>query len=83
MKKVSFIPVALTAAMFSACSSDNVTDENGGANGETVTRYLTVDLKNVGTAPGTRANGYEYGTENESKINSVRFYFFHSNGNAY
>lgn len=83
MKKVSFIPVALAAAMFSACSSDNVTDENGGANGETVTRYLTVDLKNVGTAPGTRANGYEYGTENESKINSVRFYFFHSNGNAY
>lgn len=82
--KFKMLPLALATVMFSACASDDASDNGTNGNGENVTRYLTVDLRNVGVAPGTRAdNNYEYGTSDESKINKVRFYFFHANGSAY
>lgn len=83
MKIFKFFPLACAALMMSACSSD---DGNGSENpniaGEA--QYLAVNIVNVGTTP-TRAAvpGYEDGTAEESKINKIRFYFFHADGSAY
>lgn len=83
MKIFKFFPLACAALMMSACSSD---DGNGSENpniaGEA--QYLAVNIVNVGTTP-TRAavSGYEDGTAEESKINKIRFYFFHADGSAY
>lgn len=83
MKIFKLFPLACAALMMSACSSD---DGNGSENpniaGEA--QYLAVNIVNVGTTP-TRAAvpGYEDGTAEESKINKIRFYFFHADGTAY
>lgn len=83
MKIFKLFPLACAALMMSACSSD---DGNGSENpniaGEA--QYLAVNIVNVGTTP-TRAAvpGYEDGTAEESKINKIRFYFFHADGSAY
>lgn len=83
MKIFKFFPLACAALMMSACSSD---DGNGSENpniaGEA--QYLAVNIVNVGTTP-TRAAVpvYEDGTAEESKINKIRFYFFHADGSAY
>lgn len=85
MKIFKLFPLACAALMMSACSSDDAGNEGGnpGAAGET--QYLAVNIVNVGTTP-TRAGiegDYENGTPNESKINKVRFYFFHSDDTPY
>ncbi len=51
---------------------------------EGVKSYVAVNINNVGVG-GTRADGatYENGTEAESKINTIRFYFFTSDGAPY
>ena len=65
----------------SACSSDN--DIEGGATKPgSDPQYLAVNIVNVGTTP-TRAGEYENGTEEESKIKKVRFYFFNGDGSPY
>lgn len=53
-------------------------------NVEGVKSYVAVNINNVGVG-GTRADGatYENGTEAESKINTIRFYFFTSDGAPY
>lgn len=85
MNKLKFLPLALATVLFSACASDDTPDtKNDGSD----ISYLSVNLMNVGEAPGTRAEydesgTYEDGSEAESKINSVRFYFFNSDGSPY
>lgn len=83
MKIFKFFPLACAALMMSACSSD---DGNGSENPNIASeaQYLAVNIVNVGTTP-TRAavSGYEDGTAEESKINKIRFYFFHADGSAY
>ena len=84
MKIFKFFPLACAALMMSACSSD---DGNGSENPNIASeaQYLAVNIVNVGTTP-TRAGiegEYENGTANESKINKVRFYFFHSDDTPY
>lgn len=83
MKIFKFFPLACAALMMSACSSD---DGNGSENPNIASeaQYLAVNIVNVGTTP-TRAAvpGYEDGTAEESKINKIRFYFFHADGSAY
>lgn len=83
MKFFKFFPLACAALMMSACSSD---DGNGSENPNIASeaQYLAVNIVNVGAAP-TRAAvpGYEDGTAEESKINKIRFYFFHADGSAY
>lgn len=86
MNKFNLLPLALCAALFSACTSDDVADKGNGEG--TDESYLAINLQNVGEAPGTRAEyqkdgTYEDGTEAESKISDVRFYFFNSDGSPY
>lgn len=85
MNKLSLLPLALCTALFSACASDDATDKSDNGGSES---YLAVNLQNVGEAPTTRAEyekdgTYEDGTQEESKINNVRFYFFNADGSPY
>lgn len=84
MKIFKFFPLACAALMMSACSSDDAGNGNGNQGVAGETQYLAVNIVNVGTTP-TRAavSGYEDGTAEESKINKIRFYFFHADGSAY
>lgn len=83
MKIFKLFPLACAALMMTACSSDNDI-EGGSTNPAGDAQYLAVNIVNVGTTP-TRAAvpGYEDGTAEESKINKIRFYFFHADGSAY
>ena len=85
MKIFKLFPLACAALMMTACGSDN--DIEGGAtNPGGDAQYLAVNIVNVGTTPTGRAGiegSYENGTTNESKINKVRFYFFHSDDTPY
>lgn len=82
MNKFKLFPLALAAFAFSACTSDDAVENN--PNVEGVKSYVAVNINNVGVG-GTRADGatYENGTEAESKINTIRFYFFTSDGAPY
>lgn len=81
MRIFKFFPLACAALMMSACSSDN--DIEGGATKPgSDPQYLAVNIVNVGTTP-TRAGDYENGTDEESKIKKVRFYFFNGDGSPY
>ena len=82
MKIFKLFPLACAALMMTACGSDN--DIEGGAtNPGGDAQYLAVNIVNVGTTPTGRATDYEDGTTEESKINKIRFYFFHADGSAY
>ena len=86
MNKIKLIPLALAAFMLSACSSED--PENGGGNNNVDVSYLSVNIQNVGEAMSRAEydkNGgtYEDGTEAESKISDVRFYFFNADGSPY
>lgn len=73
---------ALAALLMTGCSSEEITPngEINGANGESETRYMSVNLM---SSDVTRAaDGYEDGSEDENKVTSVRFYFFDENGDA-
>lgn len=82
MNKFKLFPLALAAFAFSACTSEDAVKNN--PNVEGVKSYVAVNINNVGVG-GTRADGatYENGTEAESKINTIRFYFFTSDGAPY
>lgn len=82
MNKFNLFPLALAAFAFSACTSEDAVENN--PNVEGVKSYVAVNINNVGVG-GTRADGatYENGTEAESKINTIRFYFFTSDGAPY
>lgn len=84
MKIFKLFPLACAALMMSACGSDNDI-EGGSTNPGGDAQYLAVNIVNVGTTPTGRAAvlGYENGTAEESKINKIRFYFFHADGSAY
>ena len=82
MNKFKLFPLALAAFAFSACTSEEVA-ENNPTTGEGTTSYVAVNINSVGTS-GSRADGdYADGSDNENKINAVRFYFFTENGDAY
>lgn len=82
MNNFKLFPLALAAFAFSACTSEDAVENN--PNVEGVKSYVAVNINNVGVG-GTRADGatYENGTEAESKINTIRFYFFTSDGAPY
>ena len=81
MKIFKLFPLACAALMMSACGSDN--DIEGGATKPgSDPQYLAVNIVNVGSTP-TRAEDYEKGKPEESKITKVRFYFFNGDGSPY
>lgn len=82
MKISKLFPLACAALMMTACGSDN--DIEGGAtNPGGDAQYLAVNIVNVGTTPTGRAADYEDGIGEESKIDKIRFYFFHADGSPY
>lgn len=82
MKIFKLFPLACAALMMSACSSDN--DIEGGATKPgSDPQYLAVNIVNVGTTPTRAGEDYVNGTEEESKIKKVRFYFFNGDGSPY
>ena len=82
MKIFKFFPLACAALMMCACSSDDPGEGKGNPNVAGEAQYLAVNIVNVGTTP-TRAGEYEDGIGEESKINKIRFYFFHADGSPY
>lgn len=73
----------LAATVMAGCSKDE-TINDGRADGDMTTNYVAVNI--VTASSGTRAvdanENYEDGTDTESTVNSVRFYFFDAEGNA-
>lgn len=90
MKKFTMLSSVLATALMltvASCSSEDVADGDS-QNGKGATSFLAVNIENVGSAPASRsyAQGdgtYEDGTEAESTINNVRFYFFNGDGTPY
>lgn len=90
MKKFTMLSSVLASALMltvASCSSEDVAGGDA-QNGKGTTSYLAVNIENVGSAPASRVynqNGgtYENGTDAESKINTVRFYFFNGDGTPY
>lgn len=84
MKFFRLYSLALAGAlMLGACSSsDDLKD--GGANVNDKA-YLAIRINNVGSVAGSRTTtaNYENGTPDENHIESVRFYFFNSDGTPY
>lgn len=83
MKKFTMLSSVLASALMltvASCSSEDVAGVDA-QNGKGTTSYLAVNIENVGSAPASRSNDpyengdYVDGTEVESKINKVRFYF--------
>ena len=90
MKKNTMFSSVLASALMlvvASCSSEDVAGVDA-QNGKGATSYLAVNIENVGSAPASRSynqgNGtYEDGSEAESNINNVRFYFFNGDGTPY
>lgn len=86
MKKFTMFSSVLASALMlvvASCSSEDVAGVDA-QNGKGTTSFLAVNIENVGSAPASRSYNssynkgdgtYEDGTEAESKINNVRFYF--------
>lgn len=85
MKKFRVLSSVLASAlmmMVMSCSSSD--DLNGGGADANDKSYLAIRINNVGSVAGSRAaSDYADGTEDENHIESVRFYFFNSDGTPY
>ena len=90
MKKFTMLSSVLASAlmlMVASCSSEDVAGDDAQI-GKGTTSFLAVNIENVGSAPASRSyeqgdGTYENGTQAESKINKVRFYFFNGDGTPY
>lgn len=86
MKKFTMLSSVLASALMltvASCSSEDVAGGDA-QNGKGATSYLAIRINNVGSASGSRAESdYEAGTADENHIESVRFYFFNSDGTPY
>ena len=97
MKKFTMLSSVLASALMltvASCSSEDVAGGDS-QNDVGATSFLAVNIENVGSAPAyvgsapasrsyEQGDGtYENGTEAESKINKVRFYFFNGDGTPY
>ena len=90
MKKFTMLSSVLVSTLMlvvASCSSEDVAGDDA-QNGKGTTSFLAVNIENVGSAPASRSyeqgdGTYENGTEAESKINKVRFYFFNGDGTPY
>lgn len=93
MKKFTMLSSVLASALMLTVASCSSEDVAGGdlQNDKGTTSFLAVNIENVGSAPASRSyeqgkdnkGTYEDGTEAESTINKVRFYFFNGDGTPY
>lgn len=85
MKKFRVLSSVLASALMMtvmSCSSSD--DLNGGSADANDKSYLAIRINNVGSVAGSRAaSDYSDGTADENHIESVRFYFFNSDGSPY
>lgn len=85
MKKFTMLSSVLASALMMtmmSCSSSD--DLNGGGADANNKSYLAIRINNVGSVAGSRAaTDYSDGTTDENHIESVRFYFFNSDGTPY
>lgn len=85
MKKFRLLSSVLASALMMtvmSCSSSD--DLNGGSADANDKSYLAIRINNVGSVAGSRAaSDYSDGTADENHIESVRFYFFNSDGSPY
>ena len=85
MKKFTMLSSVLASALMMtmmSCSSSD--DLNGGGADANDKSYLAIRINNVGSVAGSRAaSDYSDGTADENHIESVRFYFFNSDGTPY
>ena len=78
----SVLASALMMTVMSCSSSDDL--NGGGPDNANDKSYLAIRINNVGSVAGSRAAGdYSDGTADENHIESVRFYFFNSDGTPY
>lgn len=90
MKEFTMLSSVLASVLMltvASCSSEDVAGGDS-QNDVGATSFLAVNIENVGSAPASRSypqgdGTYEDGTEAESKINNVRFYFFNGDGTPY
>ena len=83
MKKNVLWALMLAVGLVS-CNNENEAPEVGGAaSGETT--FLSVSLKSAGSMSRANSNpeSFEYGDENENKVENATFYFFDKDGGAY
>lgn len=75
--------MSVTASLFMTACSQDEPDPNGG-NGDDIsdgnTSYMAVNLISSDSNGSRAASGYEDGSPEENKVNSVRFYFFNAAG---
>lgn len=77
----SVLASALMMTVMSCSSSDDLKGGGADANDKS---YLAIRINNVGSVAGSRAaSDYSDGTADENHIESVRFYFFNSDGSPY
>lgn len=84
----SVLATALMMTVVSCSSSDDITGGNGNGNAEGTTSYIAINLNSVGNAPTSRTyeqggGTYDDGTDVESNIKNVRFYFYNADGTSY
>jgi hypothetical protein len=79
--KTRFFMAALAALAIVGCNKELGNTELPEVNGESA--VLKVNLKAAGTMTKADPGTYEYGTDDESAVNTVNFYFFAANGSAY
>lgn len=80
--------LAFACTSFFACSSsdDETTDPGVGAEtgsdigDDAGSRFMSVQIINPAGTRAVTDGGYEKGTDNENKVNSLRFYFFNEDG---
>lgn len=85
MKKFTMLSSVLASAlMMTMMSCSSCDDLNGGGADANNKSYLAIRINNVGSVAGSRAaTDYSDGTTDENHIESVRFYFFNSDGTPY
>lgn len=86
MKKFRVLSSVLASALMMTVMSCSSSDElNGGGADANDKSYLAIRINNVGSVAGSRAAAGDYsdGTADENHIESVRFYFFNSDGTPY
>ena len=79
MNKLNKLLAGIAAvAMLSACSNDEP-EVNGGTLPDGDKAYLKVNIQSANSR-STVIGGYEYGTQNEHKVDNAHFFFFDDNG---
>lgn len=82
--KIKYFALSLLACvgMMSCSNNDDLAGDDGQkGDGDINAAYLAININNVG-GTGTRAGGFDDGSDAENAVTSVRFYFFNSDGSA-